>query len=72
LELNLISGQTPRIDGKQVSYNAPAFDSPWLKAPFDSGVVTMIGPVSGEKLVYDFNERSPAKEAHAFLKGAQQ
>jgi hypothetical protein len=72
LEMNGYNDQTPRIDGAYMTYDSPAFDSPWLKGPFGSGVVTLTGPISGEKLVLDFNERSPEKEAHAFLKGEKQ
>ena len=46
----------PKIDGKYISYECPAFDSPYLKGAFGSGVVTLIGPISGEELVLDFNE----------------
>ena len=58
LYLNLMNDETPRIDGKSISYDPPAFDSPWIKGAFDSGVVTLIGPISGIKTVLDFNKFS--------------
>ena len=61
LELNLRNDQTPRIDGKYISYQCPAFDSPWIKGAFGSGVVTLTGPLSGSKTVLDFNKASPKK-----------
>ena len=51
-----------------MTYDRPAFDSPWLKGRFGSGVVTLTGPISDEKLVLDFNEHSPEREQHPFLK----
>ena len=61
LELDLRNDQTPRIDGEYISYQCPAFDSPWLKGAFGSGVVTLTGPISGIKAVLDFNKVSPKK-----------
>jgi hypothetical protein len=59
LYLNLINMEAPRIGGKYVTYDPPTFDSPWLKGAKGGGVVTLTGPISGEKTVYDFNQRSP-------------
>lgn len=52
LYLNLGNQEVPRIAGKYISYQCPAFDS---------GVVTLTGPISGKKVVLDFNTRSPKK-----------
>jgi hypothetical protein len=45
-----------KIGGEVLSYNCPTFDSPWLQGADGSGVVTLTGPLSGEKLVLDFNK----------------
>ena len=62
LSLNCASLATPKVGGKHVNYNCPTFDSPWLKGDFGSGVVTLTGPISGEKLVLDFNRIKRAKK----------
>ncbi len=36
--------------------NCPTFASPWLNGAAGDGVVTLTGPVSGSKLVLDFNK----------------
>ena len=56
LYLNGGSQETPMVDGKYIDYECPAFDSPYLKGAFGSGIVTLTGPISGEKLVLDFNK----------------
>ena len=40
---------------KHIVYDCPTFDSPLLKGEAGSGVVTLTGPISGKKLVLDFN-----------------
>lgn len=59
LYLNCANNETPKIDGKSVRYDSPTFESPWLKGDFGSGVITLTGPVTGEKVVFDFNQLSP-------------
>jgi len=44
------------VGGEHVSYDCPAFDSPWLQGAHGSGIVTLIVPISGKKLVLDFNK----------------
>jgi hypothetical protein len=56
LYLNAATQTFPRIDGKPIDYNCPTFDSPYLKGAAGSGVVTLTGPISGKKLVLDFNK----------------
>ncbi len=56
ITLNCSSLAMPTIDGKPIDYQCPAFDSPWLKGAFGSGVVTITGPLSGSKLTLDFNQ----------------
>jgi len=58
LFLNCSNNETPKIDGKYISYDSPTFDSSWLKSVFGSGVVSLIGPISGSRLVLDFNQMS--------------
>ena len=55
LYLNCAGSEIPKIDGKYISYDCPTFDSPFLKGETGSGVVTLTGPISGKKLVLDFN-----------------
>jgi hypothetical protein len=54
--------QLPKIDGKFIRYDCPTFNSPWLKDAFGSGVITLTGPVSGEKVILDFNQLSPRED----------
>ena len=56
LYLNCANNEIPKIDGKYISYDSPAFDSPWLKGSFGSGVITLTGPLSKSKTVLDFNK----------------
>jgi len=56
LYLNIAHQEVPKIDGEYISYESDAFKSPWISGPFGSGVITLTGPVSGKRLVYDFNE----------------
>ena len=58
LYLNCANNETPKIDGKYIRYDCPTFDSPWLKGAFGSGVITLTGPVSDEKVILDFNQLS--------------
>jgi hypothetical protein len=44
------------VGGQHISYECPAFDSPYLKGEAGSGVATLTGPISGKKLVLDFNK----------------
>lgn len=62
LYLNCGNNETPKIDGKSIRYDSPTFDSPWLKGAFGSGIVTLTGPISGEKLVLDFHKWMPNQE----------
>lgn len=61
LYLNLMNDEAPRIDGTYISYQSPAFASRWIKGDFDSGVVTLTGPVSGARTVLDFNQQETGK-----------
>ena len=61
LYLNCATDKPAKIGGEVLSYDCPTFDSPWLKGADGSGVVTITGPLSGEKLVLDFNKASPKK-----------
>jgi hypothetical protein len=61
LYLNCSTDKPAKIGGEVLSYNCPTFDSPWLQGASGSGVVTLTGPLSGEKLVLDFNKASPKK-----------
>lgn len=56
--LALVCGSldTPTVNGKHVNYECPTFESPWLQGATGSGVVTLTGPLSGSKLVLDFNK----------------
>jgi hypothetical protein len=56
LYLNASNQEFPRIDGKPIDYNCPTCDSPYLKGAAGGGVVTLTGPISGKKLVLDFNK----------------
>jgi len=56
LYLNAEHNEPPKIDGEYFSYEPPSLQSPWLDAPFGSGVVTITAPISGKKTVYDFNQ----------------
>ena len=56
LYMNAEHNEAPKIDGEYFSYEPPALQSPWLDAPFGSGVVTITAPISGKKIVYDFNQ----------------
>jgi hypothetical protein len=56
LYLNCGSEETPKVDDKYIDYECPAFESPYVKGAFGSGVVTLTGPISGEILVLDFNK----------------
>ena len=58
LFLSLHTDEAPKIDGKYISYEAPMADSPWVKGAFGSGVVTLTGPISGSRMVLDFNRVS--------------
>jgi len=55
LTLNGANAETPKINGRYISYDCPTFESPWLQGAFGSGIVTLTGPVSGSRLVLDFN-----------------
>ena len=55
LYLNCANPEFPKIDGKYINYECPTFDSPSLKGATGSGLVTLIGPISGKQLVLDFN-----------------
>ena len=59
LYLNCANQKPAKIGGEVLSYDCPTFDSPWLRGASGSGVVTLTGPLSGEKLVLDFNKVSP-------------
>ena len=61
LYLNCATDKPAKIGGEVLSYDCPTFDSPWLGGAAGSGVVTLTGPLSGEKLVLDFNKASPKK-----------
>jgi len=61
LELNCANQQSPKIGGEVLTYDCPTFDSPWLQGATGSGVITLTGPLSGEKLVLDFNKASPER-----------
>ena len=54
--LNCSNNEYPMVGGEHVSYDCPAFDSPWLQGAHGSGIVTLIVPISGKKLVLDFNK----------------
>lgn len=55
LYMNCANNETPKIDGQYIRYDCPTFDSPYLQGKTGDGVVTLIGPISGKKLVLDFN-----------------
>lgn len=59
LYLNCANQKPAKIGGEVLSYDCPTFDSPWLSGASGSGVVTLTGPLSGEKLVLDFNKADP-------------
>jgi hypothetical protein len=59
LYLNCSTDKPAKVGGEVLSYDCPTFDSPWLKGADGSGVITLTGPLSGEKAVLDFNQRSP-------------
>ena len=61
LYLNCSTDKPAKIGGEVLSYDCPTFDSPWLQGAAGSGVVTLTGPLSGEKVVLDFNKASPKK-----------
>jgi hypothetical protein len=61
LYLNCSTDKPAMIGGEVLSYDCPAFASPWLQGAAGSGVVTITGPLSNEKLVLDFNKASPKK-----------
>jgi len=56
IEFNTSNNAIPKVDGKHLDYNCPTFASPWLNGAAGGGVVTLTGPVSGDKLVLDFNK----------------
>jgi len=56
LWMNCISQGTPKIGDESVDYNCPAMNSPYLQGASGSGVSTLTGPVSGKKVVFDFNK----------------
>ena len=56
IEFNAANNAIPTVDGKHVNYECPTFDSPYLKGEAGSGVVTIAAPISGKKLVLDFNK----------------
>jgi hypothetical protein len=53
IEFNAANNAIPKVNGKHLDYNCPTFASPWLNG---GGVVTLTGPISGKKLVLDFNK----------------
>lgn len=53
---NCSNNEYPMLDGEHISYDCPTFDSPWLEGEHGSGVVTLIAPITGKKLVLDFNK----------------
>ena len=61
LGLNCATDKPAKIGGEVLTYDCPTFDSPWLQGADGSGVITLTGPLSGEKLVLDFNKASPKK-----------
>lgn len=64
LELNCANQAVPKIGGKHIGYDIPAFDSPFFEGASGSGVVTLTGPVSGSKLVLDFNRITRSEHAN--------
>ena len=56
IEFNAANNAIPMVDGQHVNYECPTFDSPYLKGETGSGVVTITAPISGKKLVLDFNK----------------
>ena len=56
LTLTCGSLDIPTVNGKYVNYECPTFQSQWLQGATGSGVVTLTGPLSGSKLVLDFNK----------------
>lgn len=55
LFLNTATTEVPMIGGQCMRYDCPTFDSPWLHGDAGSGVVTLTGPLTGKRLVLDFN-----------------
>lgn len=55
VEFNGGNDDIPTIDGQHIDYECPTFESPFLQGAAGGGVVTINAPISGKKLVLDFN-----------------
>ena len=65
VSLNCGGMNFPKVDGEFIDYECPTFDSPTLKGEFGSGVVTLVGPISGRKLVLDFKRIERREETNS-------
>jgi hypothetical protein len=56
IEFNAGNETAPTVNGRPVDYECPTFDSPHLQGAAGSGIVTIHAPISGKRLVLDFNK----------------